>query len=89
MGAGCRVRFFKPLGERCRSPRVAQRCVWSSWKIPRGAALGFLSQREGALKEASVMGILRVEVKRNTNGLLVGEKAGSVTDVEVSYFVAA
>ena len=35
------------------------------------------------------MGILRVEVKRNTNGLLVREKAGSVTDVEVSYFFAA
>ena len=35
------------------------------------------------------MGILRVEVKRDTDGLLVREKAGSVTDVEVSYFFAA
>ena len=32
------------------------------------------------------MGILRVEVKRNTDGLLVREKAGSVTDVEASFF---
>ena len=89
MGAGCRVPCFKQLGEHCRSPRVAQSCVWLSWKIPRGAALGFLHQGEGALEETSVMGIIRVEVKRNSNGLLVREKAGSVVDVEVSYFFAA
>ena len=89
MRAGCRVDCFKKLCERCRSPGVTQRCVWSSWKIPRGAALGFLRQGEGALEETSVMGILRVEVKRNTDGLLVREKAVSVTDVKVSYFFAA
>ena len=66
-------------------PRVTHGRVGLPWKVPRGATLHVSSQDQSTLKEASVVGVLRVELER----LLIREKATSLTDLKVPNGVTA
>ena len=70
-------------------PGVTHGRVGLPWKVPRGATLHVSSQGQSTLEDASVVGVLRVELERNTRGLLVREEATSLTDIKVTNGVTA